>query len=417
MLPNTPHRRAWCANDTLYRLADSQVMKNPYPFSEQLQSLGPIYYDETVHAFICTTFAEGKRILQEATAFGARAVQVPDARIMDMLHRQMLLQEADSPLHSSIRATIQTHLRPRSYYEMQNTFAQWAKTLLLQLRETRREQIDLIREYASLLPTRICAALLGLPGGELSTYLQWNEAYVMLSGLPLPERTLLEYAVPKLHEALNGLLTFVSERRHWLQRNMSSEPTTLCDALLYASSDGQTPLSDEDIVAEMIVLLAGGYKSATHLIAMTLYWLQSVEQLSLTQQDPVLIAQAVRECMSYDGPSLLLARTVKQQMCLADVSLNVGDTIFVLLPAVNRDARSNEGKQTFDCLGPMVRHLGFGAGGQLCPGGSLAERYATIALEVLLSLFPSLSIDEESLQWGTLTSVRCPEQMSVRLSR
>ena len=103
-------------------------------------------------------------------------------------------------------------------------------------------------------------------------------------------------------------------------------------------------MEDADVIAQLVVLLAGGYKTAAHLIAMTLYWLQSSGQLSLVKENPTLIQRAVRECASFDGSSLFLARKARQDVALSGTMIYRGETVFVVLPAANRQWREQVGR-------------------------------------------------------------------------
>ena len=67
---------SWSVGDSLYQLTTSSVLANPYPFFEQIQRLGPLYFDETVQAYVCTNFEMGRDILQQRHAFWCKYIVV-----------------------------------------------------------------------------------------------------------------------------------------------------------------------------------------------------------------------------------------------------------------------------------------------------------------------------------------------------
>ncbi len=398
----------WSEAFTLYNLTDPQIFANPYPWYEQLRRFGPVYLDQTV-GHVCSGFAEGEQILKDERSFVVNQLASSDPEVAALLSEQMLFLDAYGTAHRQIRSILSPGLRQMLHEDWRTRLRKLAHDLLIPLQQQRRQEMDLVSEFAGLLPTMLNLELLGLSPPELQQFMAWNDAYEILLGLPCSD---LEEVLAAMKQEMDYFACIVQERRRHLDNDLIS-------AMIRGN------LTDQQIIANCIVLLSGGYETTTHLITMALYWLsQAPDQLKLLRDDPGLIHSMLKEVMRFDGSSQFLARRAKADVAVGEKVISAGQTVFVLLAAANRDGRQfkdSEGvanPHIFDIGRPTSRHLGFGAGRHTCPGGPVAERLAEVAVLLVLEMFPDyqVSVPYEQLPWKLLHSnVRCVEHMPVKL--
>ncbi len=399
----------WSDEFTLYALTDPAVIANPYKWYECLRSFGPIYLDETV-GWVCTGFPECEWILRNEKQFQVIPPVPPraDADLIAHFGQQMLFLDANGAEHRHIRYLLAQRLLSKksnvvSNDHWHNFLTQAAKDLLTPMKAQGRQEIDLVGEYAGLLPTLLTLELLGLSPQDRIQLMRWNDAYESLLSLPSGD---VEGALLMMKQETDYFSHVVADRRHHLGDDLISD-------LIRGN------LTDQQIIANCIVLAAGGYETTTHLISMTIYWLsQFPDQLRLLRNDPAFITSALREVMRYDGSSQFLARRTKADVSKGGQVIPAGQTVYVLLAAANRDERQFPDPDSFDIKRQISRHLGFGAGRHACLGGPLAERLSELAVQIFLDLFPDyqVTVGYEDLPWNVMHSnVRCVKHLPVQL--
>lgn len=72
-------------------------------------------------------------------------------------------------------------------------------------------------------------------------------------------------------------------------------------------------LSKEEVLATCILLVIAGHETTVNLISNGVFTLlKHPEQLSALRENPSLIETAVEECLRYDSPTQLTARTASE---------------------------------------------------------------------------------------------------------
>ncbi len=65
--------------------------------------------------------------------------------------------------------------------------------------------------------------------------------------------------------------------------------------------------------------------------------LQNPEQLARLRSEPQLIGSAVEEILRYDSPVQRMGRVVAEEVSLREKTLKVGDRVFMVMGAANRE--------------------------------------------------------------------------------
>lgn len=178
-----------------------------------------------------------------------------------------------------------------------------------------RRGLELLSEFAYPLPARVICELLGVPAEDHRMIMAHAPALALALD-PGPMRTptavaAADRAVTELCEYLQGLID--SRRRQ--------PGTDLLSALVAAESDGDR-LSQDELLATVILLLIAGHETTANVIGnSTLSILRNPAQLARLRDDPEVDRRAVEELLRYDGPI-----NMAERITLEDVDLN-GTTI------------------------------------------------------------------------------------------
>ena len=227
-----------------------------------------------------------------------------------------------------------------------------------------QRRVDLVEALAFPLPFSVIAEMLGTPPAD-------HERIRELSGTVV--RSLEPVADPELAAAIMAadaeLIGIAAEMIAWKREHPADD---LLTALVNAEDDGDV-LSDDELVAQTLLLYIAGHETTVNLIAGgTLALLRHPGQLALLRRDPGLVPNAVEELLRYDSPVQASRRITLEPVTLSDVTIPAGAFIMASLAAANRDQ---------DFWGPDAddlrldrenarQHVSFGAGHHHCLGAS-----------------------------------------------
>ncbi len=195
----------------------------------------------------------------------------------------------------------------------------------------------------------------------------------------------------------------------------ASQPTEgLINALTTAEVDGDR-LSEEEIVANVIVTMVGGQETTTNLIGNGLLTLlRHPDQLERLRSDPTLLESAVEELLRYESPSQHTARLAPAGAVLGDKEIPEGDAVIAVMGAGNRDPERFSDPDRLDLGRENNRHLAFGWAGHFCFGAPLARIEGQIAFETLLSRFSELSLaPDQEIRWRPNLGLRGLTELHV----
>ena len=184
---------------------------------------------------------------------------------------------------------------------------------------------------------------------------------------------------------------------------------------LASSTDNGNVLSDDELLAMTFLLYVAGHETTTHLLSVSLLTLLrepgAREQLTLP-----LSEKAVSELVRYTSPvQMSKPRFVTQTLELGGVTLNRGDTIAVLIGAVNSDPDWIDSAQHLDLQRSGARHMGFGGGAHVCLGLQLALRETATILNQLFERFPRIALHSSNAlpAWNRRLGLRSLDKLRV----
>jgi cytochrome P450 len=313
--------------------------------------------------------------------------------------------DRDPPDHTRLRRLVSKAFTPRSIQALRPRITELVDGMLGEIEVRRR--VDLVEALAFPLPFVVIAQMLGTPPADHARIRELSGTVVRsLEPVNDPE---MAAAIMAADRDLRGI---AAEMIAWKRKNPADD---LLTAMINAEDEGDV-LSDDELVAQTLLLYLAGHETTVNLIAGgTLALLNHPAQLSALREDTGLVENAVEELLRYDSPVQASRRITLEPITLGGTEIPAGAFILASLASANRD-RTFWGPDADDLRldRPNARqHVSFGAGVHHCLGASLARLEAAIAFERLAIRFPLLALDGD-VEWNGRINLRGPARLPVR---
>jgi cytochrome P450 len=399
--------------DRLFR-RDSAILDDPYPVYRTLRESGPVLRIDGLldappwlnawHVFDYTGTAACLRDNRLSSRRQMAALPLeqfgidpttPAARFFWAVQEQTMLT-MDAPDHTRLRRLALKAFTPRVVDGMRDDIETIVNGLLDDMASRMGERFDVMAELASPLPAMVIASLLGLPAADWPSFKRWSDGII---GFNITQQKLDSF-----HELGQYLLARIEERR--------IQPTGDLISGLIAARDEHDTLTEDELVAQCVILLVGGHETTTFALGNAVYRL--LADPSLWESLPhTPIDTAVEELLRYDSPFQSLSRRANVDLELKDEVIAAGDTVWLWIAAANHDAAQFDAPERIDLTREENRHLSFGLGPHYCLGAALARLELQIALATLRQRFPRLRLESETADWKRDGAIRGPQSLMV----
>jgi cytochrome P450 len=393
-------------NLSLTELRDPALRANPYPFYERLRSHAPVHWDAAAGidgGWVLTRHADVMAALRDPGVSAERLEPPQDADWLPAEYREAARQVframphqllfLDPPDHTRLRGLVSKAFTPRLVEALRPRIVTLANELLDPVQEA--GWMDVIASLAYPLPAIVIAELLGVPQEDREQFIRWSTdfgGFLDSSTLTAQEALL----------ALQGVADFMEYFRGIIAGRRYAPRDDLLQALLTAR-ERDDALTEDELLANLVLLLAAGHGTTTHLIGNGLLaLLRHPEQYQRLRENPGLVATAVAELLRFDSPVQLTGRRVRQEMIIGGVTLAAGQHFTAILGAANRDPEQFPDPDRLDVGRAENRQLSFGYGIHFCLGAPLAKLEAEIVLSAVTRRLPQLRLAagaESALEW------------------
>ena len=372
---------------------------DPYPQYQQLREADPVHWSELMGLWVLSRYEGIEFVLRDAR-FSAnrrsssnplvqRAEEMQDRGLPFANATTML--GADPPEHTRLRGLVSKAFTPRSVEAMRPRIQEIVDELLDAAHDD--ETFDLIEQLAYPLPVIVIAELLGVPAEHRADFKRWSDDLVATLGGPTVTPDIIEQSRISGLEMAEYFRGVIAERRKQPEDDLLSR-------MIAAEERGEV-LSEDELLATCMLLLAAGNETTTNLIGNgMLALLRNPDQLQKLQDDPSLIEPAVEEMLRFDGPVQATARVASERVEVGGRTVEPGQILFVLLGAANRDPAVFPEPDTLDITREDNRHLAFGHGLHFCLGAPLARIEAQIAFRTLLERKPNPRLATDEPEWN-----------------
>ncbi|OLO36337.1 hypothetical protein BTR23_15820 [Alkalihalophilus pseudofirmus] len=388
-----------------------EVVKNPYPYFHLLRAEDPVYWSDKWNGWILTRYHDINEALLNPGLTSQRirpSKSMPKEKVLDMVSTFEILSKwmvfNDPPNHTRIRMLVNKAFTPKAVEEMRPFMYEVTDYLLDQVESAKK--MDVIRDYAFVLPILVISKMLGLPDEDRDLLKQWSDDLLLLVFGAVKDSDRHERAQKGMQQMASYLGDVVNDR-------MKNPKDDLISSLVNAKEKGDV-LSKDEIIATCTLLVFGGHETTTNLIANGLLSLISnPQQLKLLKNNPSLIDTAIEELLRYDGPSKAIMRVAKKDVVINGKTIKEGQRLLLMQIAANRDPEVFDNADELDITRKPNTHLGFGKGIHYCLGAPLARLEASVAINQVLKRFPTIRLETNDLEWQPIIISRALKNLPV----
>jgi cytochrome P450 len=380
-------------------LLDPERRADPYPFYATIRDRGAIV---TGGFLLATARHDVATAILRSDAFGvgfdSRPVPAPVAvlRRLGQWRRPIgpvdppSMLVVDPPEHTRYRKLVSKVFTPRAIEALRPRIAELCDEILDRIgtRAAEDGRVDLVAEYASLVPVTVIAEILGVPVAMHEQFLRWGAAAAPTLDLGL---TLRQYAVTEVA---------IRHGNQWMRehlRRLRAEPGEDLLSRLVHIEDGRARLTEDELIATAGLLLAAGFETTVNLIGTgSALLIAHPDQRESLGNDPDRWRNAVEEVLRYDAPVQNTGRICRTDTEVAGRPIRANNVVSIMIGGANRDPAMFADPDRFDVSRANAReHLAFSGGVHFCLGAALARLEGQIALQALFSRYPDLALAGE----------------------
>jgi cytochrome P450 len=252
-------------------------------------------------------------------------------------------------------------------------------------------QMDLVADYAFLLPIHVISEMLGVPRADRDQVRIWSET--MARGMSLGMHD----------EGITASMRAFGEYTTRLVADKRQHPAEGLISQMIAIEEEGDRLSEAELLSTITLLIFAGHETTSNLLATgSLMLLDRPAQLEQLKADLSLVPAAVEELLRFYAPATTSGpRFATEDIEFAGQQIKQGDVLFPMLLSANHDETQFTQPDELDIARQMQRHLAFGHGIHACLGMPLARLEGDIAFTTLLRRMPNLrlSVPRERITW------------------
>jgi cytochrome P450 len=363
-----------------------EVAQDPVGSYAQLRAQCPAFWTESHGGYwVFTRYNEVTEILNDDIRFSSarRADAGGDGSAVSIPKRPAVPQypiELDPPEMDPFRRILNPLLSPAACERLRPAIQRRVGWMIDRFSE--RGECDLVADLVSPVPASVTVDWLGLPH---DCWKQMGETmHNIIARAP---------GDPAWINASTDLLDLYDLMRQTIVARRAQPQSDAISYIVQQDVNG-APITDDDALSIVALLIAGGVGTTASLSAQSLVWLSehrdSHERLL---NDPHFLRVAAEEFLRYFAPVQTLARTTSRDTEFAGCLMKDGDRLLVAFGSANRDAKIFEYPDELLLDRFPNRHLSFGVGVHRCAGSHLGRAMGRRLLREVLTRMPDYVID------------------------
>ncbi|MFU7527222.1 cytochrome P450 [Qipengyuania sp. ASV99] len=302
------------------------------------------------------------------------------------------LLTADAPVHTRNRKLVNLAFSAPRVNAIEADMR--AKSIELIDAMASKGECEFVEEFAIPLPVAMIAQQIGLDNDPRQVK-DWSDAAVdRFSQMVSRERQL---------ECARAFIEYQKYMKSKIEDRRANGGDDLLTDLVEARVEGETPLTDEEIMSIMQQFMVAGNETTTSTLAGGLLQLiRNPDQMAKAKaaaggRDPKVIGNLVEESLRYETPTAGMWRIVKQDTELGGTAIPAGAVVQLRYAAANRDPKKFENPDKFDIERTNARaHQAFGKGPHMCVGNMLSRKEMLVAFDELLERLDDFAVSDES---------------------
>lgn len=395
-------------------LRDPEYRKDPYPVLDRVRRENPIHQDAmgiwylTRHADVAFALKHPKlgRDLRQWMGYALLRPYLADSPLERCIERWMF--SVDGAVHHRLRQLVARAFTPRAVAAMSAAIEEVADDLLGELARSGTTEIEIMTAFAQPFPVRVIGRILGLPVTLYDDLKRWSTT-LALAIEPTSRRRERMAANEAAIALMDHLRTEVASRA-------TRRAGDVVGMLLDAADDGDR-LTEEELIAQLVLLFVAGHETTTNLVGNGLLSLcRHPAELQRLRDDAALAPTAIEEMLRFEPSANTVARVAYEDVDVGGRTIPAGNLMLCMAGAANRDPDVFADPHRFDVSRAPNPHVTFGGGAHFCIGAPLARLEGRIAFERLLARFRSIEIDEDAVAWRDLVNLRGLSSLRARVA-
>jgi cytochrome P450 len=368
--------------DFYFNPFDPDFRANPYPHFPALLDGPPRQLKLFMPTTLVARYDDVVTVLHDHERFTVRRPEIPFRERIDPFGGAPTILTADPPVHSRLRRLVSKAFTPRRVRELEPRVREITADLLS--RTTDSGEFEAMAALANPLPVIVIAEMLGVSADDHAQFKQWSNDLISSFGQEMATGP-----------SAAGLAAKAELRRYLAEaiKQRSANPADDLISALVTARDESDALSENELLAFVVLLLLAGNETTTNLIGNGLLALcRNPEQQQRLRENPELMPKAIEEMLRYDPPVQMTVRMPTATTSVGGTEIPAGSLAFILLAAANRDPARFPSPESFDIARDLNEHVSFGEGIHFCLGAPLARLEGAIAIESMLNKFPRLHL-------------------------
>ena len=366
--------------------ADPEVVADPETYHASLRE-HPLHFDPGLGVYICSNYAQMRRILRDTDRFSNLGSQTMDSmrpppdEVLEIqasgYPRINTLVTNDPPAHTRYRRLVDDPFRPRSIEKLRGAILEIVEDVIDGF--AARGEAEIVSAFAIPIPITVIADMLGLSRALAGQIKIWSDAAVEPLGMMVSDERLIACA-RSVQEFQHFIADEIDVRR-------KAPRDDLLSAMVQARDEQGGSLDTAEIISLTQQFLVAGNETTTNALAAGVRLLCDDPQLqdSLRAQPDRMMTFA-NEVLRLSSPVQGLFRVVRADTELDGVQLPAGARIMLRFAAANRDADKYANAEEVDLQRSNAgTHVAFGAGIHHCIGANLAREEMIQAFTMLLA--------------------------------
>ena len=385
---------------------------DPYPRYRQLRDVAPVHRSDLGAVWFLTRWADCNAVLRDPRLGKGdlnddrRALFNPGLppRQQTVMGNSMLF--VNPPDHTRLRGLVSRGFTPRRMQDLEAHVGHMADVIVDRMAAD--GDVDVMDALAFRLPVQVIGELVGVPPSDRDQFrtLVRASAAALEPGVTAEQVEDAEHAMAIMDDYFRSL---IERRRADLEHDLVSA--------LIAARDGEDRLSEDEMVATLILLFAAGFETTTNLIGNGLLCLlRNPDQFARLRAEPGLVPSAVEEMLRFESPVQVDARTAFEPVEIDGHRVDTGETVVTFLGAANRDPAEFVDPERFDVTRDPNHPLSFAAGIHYCLGANLARLEGRIVFDRLVRRTADIEWLDDAPDWRGTLILRGVNHLHVRIT-
>ena len=366
--------------------SEPQPLGGHWALADRLREQGPLYFNTFAQGYwIFTRYDAVKDIYKNPEIFSSESITPWEP---EPIYRFVPTQ-IDRPDHIKYRRILNPWFSPSRMDDAEPRIRSICRRLVEETAPL--GSTNFVKEFALRYPTEAFLGVVGVDLAHADRFLEWVEDFFRGFGGDV-----------KHQEAMANALQSI--RQYWVdaleERRRDPEPRDgdIASYLLHAKYDDERPLTDEELLDMLTVLvLAGLDTTRAQLGYMFRHLALHPEDRRRLIEEPELIPSAVEEVLRFYTMIFGDGRKVTRDVEFHGAALKAGDMVYGLVSAANRDPRVYDRANEFVIDRKKNHHFGFASGPHRCLGLHLARREMQVAVEEWLRVIPDFRLASDSV--------------------